>query len=127
MVTALYAGILGVMYIMMSVYVIMGRLKKRVYIGDGGDHNLALRIRLHANFVEYVPLALVIFILAEIEGGSEIILHFSGVTLVLGRIFHATGMLINKHSGIFRPAGMALTFLSILSMSVSCILFYFSI
>ena len=127
MVTALYAGILGLMYIAMSVFVIMGRFKYRVSIGDGGDQNLERRIRLHANFIEYVPLALVIFVLAEIEGVSEMLLHVAGGTLVLGRILHAAGMLIRKHAGILRPTGMTLTFLSILGMSVTCILFYFSV
>jgi uncharacterized membrane protein YecN with MAPEG domain len=59
-VTAFYAGLLGLMAIAIAFKA--GRLRGRlnVPIGDGGNRDLLLAMRRHANFAEWAPLALVL-------------------------------------------------------------------
>lgn len=109
MVVALYAGLLTLMYVGLTFYTIAGRIKYRVSLGDGGSEDLSRRVRAHGNFVEYVPLALILLFIAEQESAADIWLHVWGVVLVAGRIFHA--LAINNASPIpySRQIGMVLT------------------
>ncbi len=65
-ITAFYAALLAVLFLVLSFRVIGVRRGQRVEIGDGGDKELLRRMRVHANFAEYVPLALVLLALAEV-------------------------------------------------------------
>jgi uncharacterized membrane protein YecN with MAPEG domain len=47
---------------------------------------------VHANFAEYVPLALVLMALAEVQGQPGWTIHLVGVLLAVGRIAHAYGV-----------------------------------
>ena len=65
-ITALYAGLLAPLFLLLSVRVIRQRRGAKVAVrGDGGDAMLLRRMRVHANFAEYVPLALLLMALAE--------------------------------------------------------------
>ncbi len=52
---ALYADLLG-----LSLH---GRL--HTYVGDGGNRDLQVAVRRHANFTEWVPLALILIALLD--------------------------------------------------------------
>ena len=125
MVTTLYAGILGLIYVGLSAYVIMGRFKHQVTLGDNGNPDLLKRIRIHANFIEYVPLALILMVLVEFEGISEMIIHALGISLVISRAAHVFGVACAKNVSIWRSGGMILTFLVIITAAVLCIKSYF--
>ena len=60
--TPIYAGILTLIYIALSIRVIAGRRAAKARIGDGGDILLQRRLRVHANFAEYIPLALLLML-----------------------------------------------------------------
>ncbi len=111
-VTALYAAILALILIVLSMRVIAVRRRQRIAIGDGGDDALARRIRAHGNFTEYVPLALILMLAAEQAGPPEWMLHALGASLVIGRISHAWSL--SAHSIPGRTIGMSLTFLVII-------------
>ena len=125
MVTSLYAGLLGLIYIALSAYVILGRFKYQVSLGDNGNSEMLKRIRVHANFMEYVPLALILMILAEVEGSPELILHILGIVLVISRLIHPIGTMRVVGSSLGRSGGMVLTFLVILVAAILCIKSYF--
>lgn len=125
MVTTLYAGILGLLYIALSAYVIKGRFKHEVSLGDAGNNDMIKRVRAHGNFIEYVPLALVLIILAEFEGTSELIIHGLGIFLVIGRLMHACGLLGKNSNSIARRGGMVVTFTVIAVASLLCISSFF--
>ena len=57
-VTPLYVALLALWLLVLSARVIRERQAARVSLGDGGNRRLQRAIRGHANFVEYVPLAL---------------------------------------------------------------------
>ena len=63
-VTAFYAALLAPLFVVLSVRVILFRRGSGSTLGDGGDPVLLRRIRVQANFAEYVPLALILMGLA---------------------------------------------------------------
>ena len=110
MITALYTSLLGILWLGLTMYVILGRWKYGVSLGDGEQKDLNRRIRAHANFVETVPFAVVLLWVGEIHVFEPQVVHAFGITLVVSRLFHAFGMLIPKRStNRFRQIGMALT------------------
>ena len=54
-ITALHAGLLALLVLVLSFRTILYRRAHKVEIGDGGDKELLRRSRVHANFAEYVP------------------------------------------------------------------------
>ena len=57
-VTGLYAGILVVIFFVLSMRVINNRVRAQVNLLDGRDEALTRAMRAHGNFAEYVPFAL---------------------------------------------------------------------
>ncbi|WP_226549935.1 MAPEG family protein [Celeribacter naphthalenivorans] len=90
--TALYAGLAGLMYLYMSIYVIKQRLNIGQGLGDGGDDTLTRRIRAHGNFNEYAPLTLVLIAGFEAQGAPALLVHLAGIALIVSRGLHAYGM-----------------------------------
>ena len=67
-------------------------------------------MRVHSNFAEYVPFALLLLYLVEISGATPILVHALGLCLVIGRLSHAFGVSRDNEQYQYRVAGMALTF-----------------
>jgi uncharacterized membrane protein YecN with MAPEG domain len=108
-VTALYAGLLGLYFIWLATRVIKARRVHRVALGT--DHRLVQRAaRAHGNFGEYVPFALLMLALCEINGLPDWALHVLGVVLVAGRVLHATGIAKEPEDFRWRVFGTSLTF-----------------
>ena len=120
--TALYAALLGLLFLVLSVRVIRARYAAQVAIGDGGDERLRRAIRVHGNFAEYTPLALLLITLFELGGGTVWLVHALGVALLLGRGIHAWGVSRTPETLRFRTAGMALTFAVIGVASVALLI-----
>lgn len=109
-ITPLYAALLGLIFIVLSVYTIRMRRRHRVAVGDG-DHALLRRaIRVHANFAEYVPLALLLIYFVELDGGAVLRVHVLGGALICGRLLHAWGVSKERENFRYRTAGIILTF-----------------
>lgn len=114
-VTPVYAGLLTLLYLALSLRVIGRRHALRVALGDGGDEVLMRRQRAHANFVEYAPLGLVLLALAELNGVAAWGLHAIGAALLAGRALHGYGISRTPERLAFRSAGMVLTFGALLA------------
>lgn len=125
-VTILYAGLLGLLSLILSA--LSGRLRGKVgaSIGDGGNKEMLLSMRRHANFVEYVPLALLLIALLEMNAVSSTAIHTLGAALVVCRIAHAIGLRTDTMNTAGRFIGHAGTFLITLIASVWAIVVYFS-
>ena len=87
-VTSLYAALLGLLFVPFTARVGIYRLRNKISLGDGGDPELLKRVRGQANFVETVPIALILIALMELAGASATWLHALGVLLVGSRISH---------------------------------------
>ena len=90
--TGLYAGLCGLLFIWLSWKVIVERQRSKVGLGDGGDPDLQRAIRVHANFIEYTPLALVLLALVDVMSGHDWLVHAFGIALVVSRLLHAQGL-----------------------------------
>ncbi|NBX03235.1 MAG: hypothetical protein EBR02_04075 [Alphaproteobacteria bacterium] len=120
-VTAFFAAILGLMYVALSVFVIKGRVKHQVGLGDGGHSDMQRRIRAHANFAEYVPFALILLALNEMRSLPQWALMLLGFTLLLGRVLHAYSLTraeVTSGKIMFRQIGMASTFAVLIILSL---------
>jgi uncharacterized protein len=119
-VTAFYASLLAALFLVLSVRVIGWRREKRVELGDGGERELLRRMRVHANFAEYVPFALLVMALAESMMPPRPLLHLVGIVLVAGRLFHAYGLSQTPQILRYRVLGMSLTFAALGIAALMC-------
>ncbi len=117
-VTSIYAAVLGLMFIAITLRIALLRMSKKQSLGDGGDEQFAKLIRGHGNFAETVPIALILILLLELQGSSHIMLHALGAALVIGRISHYIQLTGLVRPLIFRTGGMILTLGTIASASL---------
>jgi uncharacterized membrane protein YecN with MAPEG domain len=97
-ITAFYAALLGLVLFGLSAWVIAGRGQYRVIHGDGGHDSLSKRIRAHANFVEYVPLIVLLSAFLESSGASRPLLRYLLLALLIARVLHPFGMVAKVNS-----------------------------
>jgi hypothetical protein len=123
----LYAAISALLLVWLSARVIKGRVVFKVDIGDGGNEEMQRRIRVQANFIEYVPLALILIYFVQQAGYSIWIVHALGITLIVARVLHAMGL--GSSSGVSkgRFLGASATFLLLLAGAVLTLLGAFGI
>lgn len=62
-VTLLTACLLSLIYIVLFVRVVRARVRLRILLGDGGNPDMLARVRAHANFIECVPLILILMLI----------------------------------------------------------------
>lgn len=113
-----YAAILGLMFFVFTLRVGLYRFKSRVSLGDAGDKTLRKRIRGQGNFVETVPLVLLLLVLMESAGASNTWLHSLGAMLVLGRLSHYLQITDMVKPLFFRMGGMLATLIPALVASI---------
>lgn len=101
-VTPLYAGLLGLLLIVLAYNVSRYRVGLKIAFGDGDHPGLKRAIRAHANLTENAPFGLILLAAIEAQGFSNIAVHALGGVLVIGRALHAFGL--SRHEGT-RPDG----------------------
>ena len=116
--TLITAGLLGLVFLALTIRVVGRRVSGKIMIGDGGDSQMLERIRAHANFTEHVPLTLLLMAGIEIAAGHHAPwLRISGGLLVLARIAHAIGM-SRPSPNPFRAGGALISWGLILGLSL---------
>ena len=89
--------------------------------GDGGNAQLARRMRAHTNFVEYTPFILILCAVIELAGRGGLALSVVMALYFLARMAHAVGMdgeAVPK-TGVI---GIAVTFLTLLGLAIYAVL-----
>jgi uncharacterized membrane protein YecN with MAPEG domain len=109
-VTALYAALCALLVLALAARVIVLRWSTKTGIGDGGDRRLARAIRVHGNATEYVPIALLLLLVAELSGADRALLHGCGGALVAARVAHAIGLERSAGTSVGRFLGTTVTF-----------------
>ncbi|HEY0232967.1 MAG TPA: MAPEG family protein [Dokdonella sp.] len=117
-ITGIYAALATLLVLILAARVSLGRKSTRIYFGEGGHADLALRVRAHANALENLPLALLLLLLLELNQTQPLWLHVFGVVLIVARILHAIGLSRTSASSIGRFAGTGLTWLTMLAMAL---------
>jgi len=119
-VTPLYAGLLALWLLALSVRVV--RIRQRgIAFGDNGDVNVARVIRAQANFAEYVPLALLMMGFLEVSHFSIYLLQAFGITLLAARLVHGAALSFGWQPRFGRVTGATLTLIVTLIEGVLCV------
>ncbi|WP_147198445.1 MAPEG family protein [Pantoea sp. MBD-2R] len=121
MVSALYVVLGALVLIKFSFDVIRLRRQYRVAHGDGGFYELKVAIRIHGNAVEYIPIAVFLLVMMEMNGADIWMVHLVGLFFFLGRCLHSYGM--RTSTLLWRKNGMVITLLSLLGMIIFNLIF----
>jgi uncharacterized membrane protein YecN with MAPEG domain len=116
-ITLLFASLHALLLLALIAPISRHRHRHRIGLGSGGDPVLARKIRVHANFIEFVPIALLLLALLELAGLQVAWLWTFGAVLLLARVMHAIGL--SRHGGYSfgRFWGTVLTMLVLLGMA----------
>lgn len=95
-ITAIFAALLALLLVVLSVRVTLLRRSKKVSLLDGGDAELTRAMRVQGNFIEYVPLALGLIGMAEWMHAPAWLVYLLAALLLLARISHAFGLSLGK-------------------------------
>lgn len=109
-----YAALLGLIFVYLSMRVIKARRQEKVAVGTGGNLIVERAMRVHANFAEYVPFTLLLFAFVEQKGVHPLLVHFLCLLLLTGRIVHLYGVSKQNEIFRFRVVGMTMTFAAIM-------------
>jgi uncharacterized membrane protein YecN with MAPEG domain len=120
-VTPLYAAVLAAVFLLLTLRVIQQRGAARVALGDGGNTALQRAIRAHANFAEYVPLALIMLLILEMSRFSLYLIHLLGILLVIARLLHGYALAYTAGFRFGRTAGATLTFAILVVEALLCL------
>jgi len=123
--TPVYAAILGLGFVGLSFLTLRLRRQNKIALGDGGNPQLLRAIRVHSNFAEYVPIALILIYMTESIGAPIYLIHFLGISLLIGRLSHAWGVSKENEDFKFRVFGMIATFNAIIVSSLYILVSHF--
>lgn len=118
-ITLLFAALHILLMLVLLARISRHRHGQRIGLGDGGDATLARKIRVHGNFVEHAPFALLLMALLELCGLAAPWLWGFGSALLLGRVMHAIGLSRSAGHSHGRFFGTALTWLTLLAMAIA--------
>ncbi len=121
-ITGHYAALLALLLFVLSLRVIQARVAGRVLVGLGDSLPLLRASRAQGNFIEYVPIVLLLILLLELQAAPPWLLHALGSMTVAGRIAHALGISREPENLRLRQLGMGLTFTALLVGAVALLL-----
>ncbi|MDU8946633.1 MAPEG family protein [Ovoidimarina sediminis] len=121
-ITLVFTAVFVLLSIPMAVAVGLRRAKTGILMLHGEDDDLLKRIRAHANFTEYVPLALLAMAGAELAGAPGWLLIGAGIVLLAARLLHYTA-LRGTGTGHGRTFGAGLTSLTMAVLGVTILLY----
>ena len=117
-VTLIFAAIFGFMHVVFTLRVGNYRFKSKISLGDGGDRELLKRVRAQGNFIENVPIALLLILLNDLDGAEDNTLMLMGSILLVSRLTHYLTIVTVKLPWILRPLSMLGTLGTIIAASV---------
>ncbi len=123
MITGIYAALLGLLFVILSIRTIKSRRRNNIALGYGDAPDLVRTARVHANFAEYVPLALLLLYFLELSPAPGGLMHGLGIVLLISRIVHAYGVSQIDEDYRFRVAGMSGTFAVIVVASLGILVY----
>ena len=113
-----YAGLLGLLSVLLANHVLYARLRG----SSLPQWQAPAAERVQANFVENVPMALLLLYLVEIAGAPLLFVHVSGISLVVLRLLHAWGLARYEGANYPRLIGAQGTFVLVSVLAVTALL-----
>ncbi len=124
-VTALFVGLHSLLAMTLVLKVMHFRQKDKIAFGDGGSEGMQRALRVQGNFIEYVPLALVMILVLELQGASAMLLYGLGTALFFGRALHAYGLSRSAGTSPGRFIGTLLTWAVYFVGAIACLIYAF--
>ncbi|MBT4770409.1 MAG: glutathione metabolism protein [Rhodospirillaceae bacterium] len=118
-ITPVYAAVLALFFLHLSMRVGKMRQVKRISIGSAGDAELERAARVQGNCAEYMPIAILLFAFAEMMGAQGWLVHGLNLAFLIGRLAHYHGTKSADTPMKFRFTGMMLTFAAIATGAVT--------
>lgn len=121
-ITAIYLAVLALLYAALAIRVAQLRQNNRASFGDNGSLELRSAIRVHANFVEYVPIITLMVAMLEMSGLPATRVHVLMGALVVSRLLHPLGMYAAPNTLQFRigrVGGITITFILLIACAVT--------
>ena len=112
------AAVFGLLHVIFTLRVGNYRFKSRIRLGDGGDPEMRNRVRAHGNFIENVPIAVLLILLNDLDGAQDNTLILMGSILLISRLTHYLTIATRRLTVILRPLSMIGTLGTILAASV---------
>ena len=106
---SLYAAIFAIIAIWLGIIVSQWRAREKVSIGDGGKIDLIRAMRGQANFIETIPMVLILFLAMALLGAPSWVIHLFGAPLVVARILHGLHFSKSGQPGWQRAAGAVIS------------------
>ena len=122
-ISSLYIGLHGLFAVFLANFVLYIRLRS----DKVPDWQPDAVLRVQANFVENVPLALLLLFLIDVQGAPPEFIHLFGAALFLSRIMHAYGLGRIEGANYPRLIGAQGTFLIISILSFICVAIFFGL
>ncbi|WP_339931761.1 MAPEG family protein [uncultured Brevundimonas sp.] len=119
----LWAGVLILILLALSGLVVRRRQRHQIAFGDAGNVEMTAAARAFGNASEYIPAGLIALVLLALIGAPAVLIHAIGVTLVVGRLVHALGLVLQTGPSLGRVLGMLMTWIALLVGAVSLIAF----
>ncbi len=116
-ISASYASVLAILYVFLSYRVASRRMRFQVGLGTGQAPELERAVRIHGNFAEYVPFALLLLAFYEAGGGPAGAVHTGGALLVVARLLHAVGLTGSSGRSPGRFTGVMLTWCLLIALA----------
>jgi uncharacterized membrane protein YecN with MAPEG domain len=116
-ISPIYIALSGLLFVPFTVRVGLYRVKTKILIGHGDNPEMLRRIRGQGNFIETMPIALLLLMVMELLRASDVWLHVLGTSLVIGRILHYVAI-TEIGPSLCRPLGMLATLIPILVSSI---------
>ena len=126
-ITGLYLAFLALLYAVLGLQVSRLRRGNRVLFGDGDNRELRSAIRAHANFMEYVPIIVLMIALLEMSGTPAARIHWLMGLLLIARLLHPLGMYVGPRTlqfQICRVGGISLTWLVLVAAAIMSVLWF---
>jgi uncharacterized protein len=120
-ITAIYLAVLALLYTAFAIQVARLRQNNRASFGDNGSLELHSAIRVHANFVEYVPIITLMVAFLEMSGLPATRVHVLMGALLVSRLLHPLGMYAASNTLQFRigrVGGITITFVLLIACAV---------
>ena len=121
-ITAIYLAVLALLYAALAIQVARLRQRDRASFGDNGSPELRSAIRVHGNFVEYVPIIALMVAMLEMSGLPATRVHVLMGALLVSRLLHPLGMYAASNTLQFRigrVGGITITFVLLISCAVT--------
>lgn len=121
MAVTIYVSIYILIIVWLSIKVIKNRVKHRVSVGDGGVQALQIAMAVQSNAVEYLPIALLLMLVLELNGAGAWLIHAFGMIFIVGRVYHINGMFTQRLK--YRVWGMKITLYSLVVLAMTNVVY----